>query len=273
MIENNPNPENNHSALQDFMRNVLQVQNHPQLCVIDDNAKTPPPSPTRTTRQQQKKPILQFTTAVNLQEMKMRWPTSPSTASKSKVGMDRWGDLHYEPEQRQLREEQQQQQITRRKGATNNASNKTEASNHRFHDLQFNDRPLPSSVIGNGHVAMLRQDSLERHFLAVEEDTDAKEEAGEEETAVSLPTVPEDESLNAPHVAMTSPKRKRQRHLFKKTGKKESESAKKNAKDKDTRKDKTGKSSKPWKSDMEKEKREKNCKEDAKKKQSKPSTE
>ncbi|KAL3933728.1 MAG: hypothetical protein SGBAC_010264 [Bacillariaceae sp.] len=197
----------------------------------------------------------------------MRWPTSPSTASKSKVGMDRWGDLHYEPQQRQLREEQEQQ--TKRKGTTNNAT-KTEASNHRFHDLQFNDRPLPSSVIGNGHVAMLRQDSLERHFLAVEDN--AKEETGEEEAAVSLPTVPEDASLNAPHVAVTSPRRKRQRNLFKKTAKKETESAKKNAKDKDTR-DKTSKGSKPWKSDMEKEKREKKRKEDATKKESKPSME
>mmetsp|Transcript_16008 Transcript_16008/g.39204 ORF Transcript_16008/g.39204 Transcript_16008/m.39204 type:complete len:152 (+) Transcript_16008:296-751(+) len=119
--------------------------------------------------------------------------------------MNRWGDLHYLPEQQQLRQEQ-----TEREKETTKT-----ASNHRFKASRFNDRPLPSSVIGNGHVAMLRQNSLERHFLAVA----AKEEEGE--ATVSLQTVPEDESLNAPHVALTSLKRKRQ-----KIGKKETESRK-----------------------------------------------
>ncbi|CAJ1950245.1 unnamed protein product [Cylindrotheca closterium] len=214
MIESNTNPENkSHSALQDFMTNVLQVQKHPQLSVVEDNAK----SPTRRKQGNKKAaPILQFTT--DLKESQLRWPVDhkASASIKSKKEMDRWGDMHFEPLQRKLREEQQ----TKR-----NETCKV-ASNHRFNASRFNDRPLPSSVIGNGHVALLRQNSLERHFLAVAAEEEREQEEEDEAEEEHLPTVPEDESVHAPHVVLTSPKRKRQRHHMQKkiTHKMETES-------------------------------------------------
>ena len=152
MIQSNINPENcPHSALQDFMTNVLKVQKHPQLSVVDDNVRSPPPSPKAKTR----KAILQFTS----EEIKSRWPMSPAPIKTNQCKHHRsWGDLHIAELQKRHEEPAQKRK---------EESDIQIKSNQRFKSSsdRFNDRPLPSSVIG-GHVAMLRQNSLERHFLA-----------------------------------------------------------------------------------------------------------
>lgn len=251
MIKSNSHLENNcHSALQDFMKNVLQLQNHSELCVIDDNVKKSPPPKKK-----------------NVPEVKSRRPEqdqSNKRESKNKIASkQRFSTIGDRSSDRPL--------------PSSVIGGHVAMLRQNSLDRHFlgNDRPLPSSVI-DGHVAMLRQESLERHFLTVADDDEEEETAG-----ACMPTVPEDTSFNEKIDAVVvgstttnTPKRKKQRrqqqqHKTKLSSKRDQESSSKHhhqtkKENDDTKTPSRNMSrclvgSKSWKSDL-KDKLEKNRK-------------